>query len=179
MKGSRAVSRPAVRHAYATLQRGPVAILMVVLAAAAPAATQNATPDFSGTWTLDLSRSNPGPLPPPESLEVVIEHKDPTITSTLTQKGADGVVTSRTRITTDGEENRNTLSSADGDAVLLSRSRWSGRTLITATSMTLQGTAIGITESWSLSPGAKELIVSRAFSSDQGAFQQKFVFMRR
>ena len=163
----------------ATLAGVMAAVLIARAAAAASAGAQNARPDFSGTWTLDLSRSNPGPLPPPESLDAVIEHKDPTITSTLTQKGADGVVTSRTTITTDGEENRNILSTADGDAVLLSRSRWSGRTLIIATSTTLQGTPIGVTESWTLSADGKEMVVSRAFSSDQGAFQQKFVFMRR
>jgi hypothetical protein len=87
-------------------------------------------------------------------------------------------VTSRTIITTDGQENRNTIATADGDTVLLSRSRWSGRTLVIATSTTVQGTAVGVTESWSLSADDQTLIVSRAFSSDQGAFQQRFVFTR-
>jgi len=38
---------------------------------------------------------------------------------------------------------------------------------------------VGVTESWSLSGDGQALVVSRAFSSDQGAFQQRFVFVRR
>ena len=163
----------------ATLAGVMTAVLVAGAAVAEPAGAQEAKPDFSGTWVLDLARSNPGPLPAPESLQVVIDHKDPAITSTLTQKAADDVATSRTVITTDGQENRNTVSTPDGEVTLISRSRWSGRTLITATSTTVQGTPIGVTESWSLSADGKEMVVSRAFSSDQGAFQQKFVFTRR
>ncbi|MEO7274012.1 MAG: hypothetical protein ABIX28_02065 [Vicinamibacterales bacterium] len=161
-----------------TVRTKVLAALMWLSLAAAPVAAQEVRPDFSGTWTLDLSRSIPSPLPPPESLATVIEHQDPTITSTVTQKGADGEVTSRTTITTDGQENRNTVSTTAGEVTLTSRSRWSGRTLIIATSMTIEGTPIGVTESWSLSADGREMIVSRAFSSDQGAVQQKFVFTR-
>jgi hypothetical protein len=156
-----------------------VAATLLTLVAAVSEADQDAKPNFSGTWTLDLSRSNTGPLPPPESLEAVIEHEDPTITSTLTQKGDDGVITTRTTITTDGGENRNTVTTAGGEVPLFSRSRWSGRTLVIATSMTLDGAPIGVTESWTLSGDGRQMIVSRAFSSDQGAFQQRFVFVRR
>ena len=161
------------------LSRPIIAALIWILIGAVGLGAQDAKPDFSGTWTLDVSRSVPGPLPAPESLDVVIEHQDPSITSTLTQKGPDGVSTSKTTITTDGQENRNVIRSEEGEVTLTSRSRWSGRSLLIAASTTLEGTPIGVTETWTLSADGREMTVSRAFSSDQGAFQQKFVFTRR
>lgn len=44
------------------------------------------TPNFSGTWSLDVAKSDFGPAPPPESVVMVIDHKEPTIKSTTAQK---------------------------------------------------------------------------------------------
>jgi len=154
--------------------------LALLLPIAAPAAErQSAKPNFSGTWVIDLSRSDPGPLPAPESLEAVIEHKDPTIISTLTQKSASGVVTSRTTITTDGQENRNTVATETGEDVVTSTCRWNGTELVISATLTLQGVPIRVTEHWNLSEDRARLTVGRSFASDQGSFSQVFVFNRR
>src|SRR5882724_4303407 len=71
--------------------------------------TKPATPNFTGTWKLNIARSDFGPTPVPESLVDKIEHKEAAITlnSTRVEHGATDEVT--LKLTTDAKENSNTV----------------------------------------------------------------------
>ena len=101
-------------------------MVLVIVSALA----QNA-PNFSGTWTLDVAKSDFGPAPPPDSVVIVIEHNEPSIKSTTAQKSAQGDTTNEATITTDGRENVNKLRAAGEAMDVKSTSKWIGRKLAT------------------------------------------------
>ena len=83
--------------------------VLLVLPVAASLRAQDATPNFTGQWNLDASKSDFGPMPPPESIVHVIEHKEPSVKVVTTQKGAQGEATTERQLTTDGKENVNKM----------------------------------------------------------------------
>ena len=60
-------------------------------------------PDFSGTWKLNVAKSEFGALPGPKSRVDVITHKDPSLSVNVTQEGADGRLQYAANYTTDGK----------------------------------------------------------------------------
>lgn len=140
---------------------------------------QDAKPDFSGKWTIDLAKSDFGQMPPPESLVAVIDHKEPSIKITSTQKTAQGEITNERTMTTDGKENTNTLRTMMGDQPMTSTTKWNGKALVSSYKLTFQDTAIDVTESWELAADGKALTIARDFRSAQGEFAQKSVFTKQ
>ena len=90
------------------------ASVLAVLFSPAPI-VQDAKPDFSGTWTMDATKSDFGQMPAPQSIVIVIEHKEPELKATVTQKTSEGEMTSTRNLTTDGKENKNTVRTMDGE----------------------------------------------------------------
>lgn len=154
------------------------ATLIAVLVFFSPAA-QDAKPDFSGKWTLDVAKSDFGQMPPPESMVAVIEHKEPNVKITSTQKNQQGEVTNERTMTTDGKENSNTLRTMMGDQPITSTTKWNGKALVTAFRLAFQEMAIDVSESWDLAADGKTLTVTRDFKSQQGDFSQKSVFNKQ
>lgn len=152
--------------------------LLAVLLSFTPSA-QDAKPDFSGKWTIDLAKSDFGQMPPPESMVAVVEHNEPALKVTSTQKNAQGEITNVRTMTTDGKENTNTLRTMMGDQPFTSTTKWNGKALVTAYKLTFQDMAIDVTESWELSADGKSLTVARDFRSQQGDFAQKSVFVKQ
>src|SRR5258707_12832743 len=76
---------------------------------AAPKASASAgpKPDYSGTWKLNVSKSDFGPLPAPDTRTDTIEHKDPSLKAATSQDGAQGKQEYTLAITTDGKEATN------------------------------------------------------------------------
>jgi hypothetical protein len=46
--------------------------------------------DFSGTWKLNIAKSDFGPLPAPASRTDVVTHKDNSLSDKVTQESAEG-----------------------------------------------------------------------------------------
>jgi hypothetical protein len=76
---------------------------------------QGARPDLSGTWNLDVTKSDFAGAPAPDSLIYVIEHKDPSLKITSTQKGQQGELTNTRNLTTDGKESVNKMRTMAGE----------------------------------------------------------------
>lgn len=165
------------RDMVQTMKRSLLAALVLLLAA--PAWAQDAKPDFSGKWNLDLAKSDFGPAPPPESIVIVIEHKEPNLKVTSTQTGQQGVVTNERNLTTDGKENTNRMRAMGGEQDVKSTTRWEGTKLATALKMDFQGSVIEFNDSWELSDGGKVLLIARAIKTPQGDFTQKTVFNKQ
>jgi hypothetical protein len=99
--------------------------------AAVPAARTQA--DFTGKWTLDLSKSDFGQMPVPESMVSVIEHKEPTVKISRPRR----VSRARSRpsaLTTDGKPNTNKVRNMMGEQEMASTTTWEGKKLITISS---------------------------------------------
>jgi len=151
----------------------------VALLLAASARAQDTKPNFSGTWSIDLAKSDFGPAPPPESVVHVIEHKEPSVKDTATQKGSQGEVTSDRTLTTDGKENTYKLKTMVGEQDVKATSHWDGRKLATVLKFEIQGAPVNINEAWELSADGKVLTIVREIKSPQGEFTQRALYNKQ
>jgi hypothetical protein len=152
--------------------------LILLLAASAPA--QEARPNFSGTWILDLEKSDFAQMPAPDSIVNVIDHKEPALKIATTQKGQQGEVTNERNLTTDGKENANKMRTMGGEQQeVKSTTKWVGRKLMTAFKLDVQGGVIEITDAWELSGDGKTMTVVRDLKNPQGELTQTIVFNKQ
>lgn len=150
------------------------AMLLVVSAAA-----QSALPNFSGTWNLDAAKSDFGMMPAPESIVMVIDHKEPTVKVTTTQKSQMGDSSNDSTYTTDGKDNVNRLRSPAGDQDVKSTTKWNRKTLTTSRTIEAQGMSIGIDDAWELSADGKAMTINRQLKTPQGDFSTRIVFNKQ
>jgi hypothetical protein len=162
---------PGMKKAYA--------FICLILLAAAAVTAQGGKPDLSGTWTLDLTRSDFGQMPPPDSLVSVIEHKEPNIKITTTQKGQQGELTNVRNLTTDGKETVNKVRTMAGEQDVKAITTWKGPVLTTAFSLDAGGTMVDISDAFSLSDDGKVLTVMREIKTPQGDLATKMVFDKK
>lgn len=155
--------------------------LAAVLALVVSPAVAQGKPDFSGTWTLDVGKSDFGPSPAPESMTLLVVHKDPSIKSTSSQKTAEmGEIKNERSITTDGKDNVNKLNMGQmGEQNFTSRTTWAGRTLVTTYSLDMQGTSLAVKDTWELSSDGKILTSTRVISTPDGDFTLKMLFNKQ
>ena len=151
----------------------------LVLLLAASATGQDAKPDFSGKWNLDIAKSDFGPAPPPLSIVLVIEHKEPNLKVSSTQTTEQGVVSNVRNLTTDGKENTNTMRAMGGEQDIKSTTKWDGSKLVTALKVDFQGMTTDIQDTWELSADGQVLTIARDIKTSQGNFSQKIVFNKQ
>ena len=159
---------------YRTLSTASLILLLTV-----PAVAQNATPNFSGTWTLDVAKSDFGPAPPPDAVVMVVDHKGPTIKTTTTQKSAQGDTTNESTLTTDGKENVNKLRAMGGEQDVRSTTKWNGKKLTTARTLEIQGMTISMNDAWELSDDGKVMTIVRTIGTPQGDFTTKMILNKK
>jgi hypothetical protein len=156
----------------------PRAAAAVALAAfiATPAGAQPVRPDFSGTWTLNVVRSDYGPFPPPARRIDVVEHREATLKVTRREVSNSGEERVRQwACTTDRVECTNTI----GGTLVKSTIRWEETTLVIDTKTIMyEGEEALLQDRWTLSPDRHILTISRHAVSPQGAADQTFVLER-
>lgn len=140
---------------------------------------QDAVPNFTGTWTIDLAKSDFGPMPPPESVVHTIEHKEPNIKIVTAQKSAQGEITNERMLTTDGKPNVNKVRMGGPEQEVTSTSKWVGKTLNTVMKVDIQGTPLDFNDTWKLSDDGKVLTIVREIKSPQGDFAATTVFTKQ
>lgn len=156
-----------------------LSIIALTLLIVSPAWAQDAKPDFSGTWNVDLAKSDFGPTPPPESIVQVIVHKEPALKVSSTVKSSMGTISNERNLTTDGKENAYTLKGSAGEQAVKSTSTWSGKKLLTTMKVDTQGVTIDINDAWELSADGKVLTMTREIKTPQGDFNQKAVYNKQ
>jgi hypothetical protein len=139
--------------------------LLVTAVLAVPLA---AAPNLSGNWVLNLAKSQYGQFPAPEVMTRQIQHKDPALSMSTYQKGAQGEVTTELKYTTDGKpavngENKGTA-------------HWEGDKLVIDTSRAFQGATLTQHEEWTLSADGKTLSIATRVKLPNGEFDVKQVF---
>src|SRR5262245_3928591 len=75
--------------------------------------TNAASANLSGTWELNLTKSNFGGFPAPQSITRKITHEGVNLAMTIVQKGPQGEVASQFAYTTDGKPVTNKVQGGD------------------------------------------------------------------
>ena len=106
--------------------------------------------DFSGSWMLNLSKSQYGQFPAPEVMMRTVKMAGSQLTMSTYQKGAQGEVTTELKYTTDGKQSVNGANT--GTAA------WYGDTLVIESERAAQGARLTQRDVWSLSADGKTLL---------------------
>lgn len=160
------------------MKRAFLAVILTVLAAA-PGWSQDAKPNFSGTWNLDLAKSDFGQMPAPTSIVHVIDHKEPAIKVTTTTKSEQGDIVNMRDLTTDGKPNSNKIKTGGAEQDVTSTSKWDGNKLLTSFKLEAGGMSLDINDTWEVSADGKLLTITRMFHTPQGDGTTKTVYTKQ
>lgn len=143
--------------------------------ASSPAAS--ARPNLSGTWTLDVPKSELGQMPAPDTRTDIIEHKEPSFKDTVDQSGGPmGQMTFTLSAVTDGKT-VSTWAIMGNDAK--STAHWDGSTLVVHTDTKIQDDPATFESRYTLSPDGNTLNVQGHFSGPMGEGSTKLVFVKK
>jgi hypothetical protein len=133
-------------------------------------------PNFSGDWTLDATKSDFGPMPPPQSMTRKVDHNDPSLTYTEAQTGGPQGDTNRTmKYSTDGKETTNDMMGTPMKAT----AKWDGDALVMNGKLDMQGNEITLTDKWTLSADGKVLTDTLHIGTAQGEFDITYVMNKK
>jgi hypothetical protein len=157
-----------------TMLRKAIVATVAVVAFAASLAAQN-KPNFSGTWKLNVAKSDFGVLPPSNGRTDIIEHKDPDLKDTVADDAAQGQQNYTLTMTTDGKEALN----KPGGLEMKSVATWDANNLVVNTKLQFQGSDVTIKTTWALSDDGKTLTESAHLESAMGETDQKMIFEKQ
>ncbi len=153
----------------------PATATTATAATTAPAST-GAHANYSGTWKLNIDKSDFGPLPPSNSRTDIIDHSEPAIQDTVSDDGAQGKLDYVLKITTDGKEATNNAGGIDTKSI----ASWDGSNLVVDTKLSFQGTDVAIKTVWVLSADGKTLTQNAHLNAGPiGEADQKFIFEKQ
>lgn len=140
------------------------------------AAAFAATPDFSGTWKLNGSKSDFGQFPPTPSITQKVTHAEPKVSIDTKMTTDNGDLQFAANYTTDGKP---TTNQGFGGSEMKSTAKWDGESLVMESKGSFGDGEFTIKDKWTLSDGGKLLTVQRHFSSGMGDSDQKLVFEKQ
>lgn len=150
-----------------------IVIVMLAMSMFAVAADK---PNFSGDWTLDATKSEFGPMPPPSAMTRKVEHNDPSLSYTQeTSGGQNGDQTVKMKYSTDGTETTNDMMGNP----LKTTAKWDGSALVITGKADFGGNEITLTDKWTLSDDGKVLTDLLHIDSPQGAFDITYVLNKK
>lgn len=149
--------------------------------APAPAAAQAPVvkPDLSGTWTLNLSKSNYDQVPPPQDEIIVFSHTGPTYSIATTSDNERGKEVYTLPFVTDGSETptpKGIFADTATLQYLSTKGEWDGTSLILTQKIIYQSGAGSLKSTFTLSADGKTLTRMMHISVDQGEFDTTSVY---
>jgi hypothetical protein len=149
---------------------------VIALAACATLAAAADKPNFSGEWSLDLDKSNFGPMPPPSALSRKIQHNDPEMTMEQTTTGGpQGDQTVKFKYSTDGKETSNEIMGNPAKTT----AAWDGNALVISMSLDAGGNEIKITDRVTLSDDGKVMTDAQHLVLPQGELDLTYVLNKK
>jgi hypothetical protein len=130
-----------------------------------------APPNFSGSWRVNMAKSDFGPFPAPTSASSKIDHKDPSLKVAATQVGDQGTLNFELNYMTDGTETTNQV----GPLTMKSKAHWDGAALLVDSKASTDNGDLTIKDRWTMSADGKTLTVDRTISGPQGDATVKVV----
>lgn len=150
-------------------------ITLALLTAAVAMVQAQAKTDFTGTWKANTSKSDFGPMPPPDSITEKVAHEDPSIKINIAQVGGQGDMTYDMAYTTDGKECVNTVGGNEFKTTL----QWEGDDLVADTKGSFDGNDFTAKDRWALADAGKTMTITRHISTAMGEFDMKLVFEKQ
>lgn len=149
-------------------QLGFVSLAATVLTCAAFAQK----PNFTGTWKLNVAKSDFGPLPGPTSQTAVVQHSDPALTMNVSSETDQGKQQNTANYTTDGKE----VTNKRGPTEVKSTAVWEGNNLVINSKLQFNGNDVTVKSVWSLSEDGSTLTQNVHLTSPMGEADQKMIF---
>src|SRR5450432_1329123 len=131
--------------------------------------------DFSGTWKLNVSKSDFGPLGGPTARTDVITHKEPSIADAVSAESEQGKLDYTVNYSTDGKETTNHVADRESK----STAKWEGNNLVIHSKFNFNDVAVDAVATWTLSADGKTLTVSVHLSSSMGEADQKLTYEKQ
>ena len=138
------------------------------------AAASGSHPDLSGTWNLDIAKSNFGQGQPPASeVDTITENGNSMSVATAQKGGMMGDVNTTETFTTDGQP-----SSWKGmaDSQVSGTANWDGDKLVVDAKTSFQGSDVKLKETYSLSADGKTLTKSLHAETGMGNFDSTSIY---
>ncbi len=132
-------------------------------------------PDFSGSWTIDPTRSHFGPLQPPRVFERTIKQAPNQMHSFTHQAGDHGDSHTNVVFSLDGKEN---VLSLHGDQARVT-GKWMMSNLVVETKRKNAEGDIVSTETWSLEEGGKALLIQAKLTRGKSVFPMTLYLLRQ
>jgi hypothetical protein len=134
-------------------------------------------PNLTGTWKLDIPKSNFGQIPPPASQTDTIDDNEPSVKIAEDQKGGMmGDMNLTSTLSTDGKE---TTSPGMGGAPTTSTAHWDGAALVVDSKLSFQGTDVKVKDTYTLSSDGKTLTQVTHVESGMGNFDSTSVYEKQ
>ena len=156
-----------------------VGFVLVALVASAQGKT-----DFSGTWKLNVDKSDFGPVAGPAAQTDVIEQTGQAMRINVTAATGQGSLQYVMEFTADGREVTippdAPLAHPDADVVLQSiAAAWDGSSLVVHEKLTYQEAPVAGVSHYTLSPDGKVLTISSDYASEMGDASRTFIFEKQ
>ena len=142
--------------------------MRIVLSLFAAAGFLFAEPNLSGTWKLNHEKSDFGRAPRPGTVVTKIRQQGGELAAHSTSNGR----VSEYRWTLDGKESINVIGGNEVKAV----AAWRGPILQVRSKTSMQGSALAITDQYSLSADGREMTIFRTIAGPQGEIEQRYVY---
>ncbi len=134
-----------------------------------------AAPNFTGEWKLNVSKSDFGQMPPPNSRVDKIAHEGVNLTVVSKQSREQGDFTMEAKYTTDGKECTNQMFGNPFTSTL----KWEGDVLVINTKGKFQDNDFTVVSKWTLAGDGKTLTINQHFSSGMGEGDAKVVLEKQ
>jgi hypothetical protein len=154
---------------------GASASAPVATAAMTPASSGNKA-NLTGTWKLNVPKSDFGQIPPPDSRTEKIEDNEPSIKITSTWAGGpmgDGSMSYD--LLTNGKETTASMFGSDAKSI----ARWDDNALVVNTTLKMQDSDVALKSTYELSADGKTLNIASHVSSPMGEMDMKMVYEKQ
>jgi hypothetical protein len=155
--------------------RHSLALAVTLLGANAAAVAGQAVPNLSGTWVLQVDKSDFGPIPGPTSRTDVIDHQEPRLTIKRTTSANGQENTANLVYEINGQPFKNMV----GTNEITSALHWEGKVLVSMSTAETPNGEISIADRYELSEDGKTLTQSRTLSIQGQTIPQTFVLMKQ
>lgn len=158
------------------LMRRATALIIFIVLAFSGSALALGNPDFSGTWTLDIAKSDMGQARPGalSGAKVTIVIKQTPAVLAITRNVGKGPETATLKL--DGTESINKLPSGKEKK---STSAWVGSTLVTKSTTDMGNMKVSSTEVFSLSPDGKVMTIDTTLNTPSGVSKKKLIYNKQ
>ncbi|MBV8819118.1 MAG: hypothetical protein JO022_12225 [Acidobacteriaceae bacterium] len=141
----------------------------------AAVATAQTKPNFSGTWKLNVAKSDFAVMPPPESQTSVITHNEPSLKVATSMVGQQGKTEYTLDLTTDGKESSVKMGQREAKVT----AAWEGPALVLSTKLTFNEQEVALRSSMTLADDGKTLTQNVHYTTAMGEFDQKLLFEKQ